>query len=406
MIIKKISRIIACEAGIMSMLVCINTFSIPVCAAQNNIKSEFFYNQSLMNKELKNNVIEQDGNKITVDKICGSKNKIKVHLTFESNKSFKDYYLYNGSQINIRMEGCENEGAGDSFYLINDNKMEYEADIDSQNGFSETGIIRVDIVDGYRDINASLKIPVDFKEDFQKNYVKDLSGEIKDTRFSIKQFVSNNVQTGVVLSWPESDDYMEYVGKDNFLINIDDKIYLANETDNFMKDNDLMINTSRDLSYNQIEDAKKVTIINYYNSMTDEELDKYYENYDIKDSILGEISEGDNSGADFSVKFNDKTEGKIKVVKENDKVKLYFSSDSNKKSMLMALNTFAVYYDKSNDCYDYVENKIIYKDKNVDNQYIIELDNNIEKENTLSLLMEKTILEYDKFIIGDEITVK
>ncbi|NME83836.1 hypothetical protein [Clostridium sp. SM-530-WT-3G] len=359
-----------------------------------------------MSKELKNNVIEQNGNKLTVNKICASKNKVKVCFTIESNKSFKHFGMHGGLEVNVFMGDLENRHTRSSAHLTQDNKIEYEVEINNENGFAETGVIRVDVVDGYRNLNASLKIPVNFKEDFQDNYTQDLSGAIKGTDIEIKQFVSNRVETGVVLLWPDNEKFIENIDNSNFLINVDGKIYLANNIDDFEADNNRnMIATAEDLTYDQIKDSNSISVMNYYNSMTDEELNKYYEDFDTKDNILGEVPKTENGETDFLIKFNDKTEGKIKVIKENDNIKIYCSSDSDKKSMLMAMNTFGLYCDENNDAYDSIDNKVIYKDKKVDNQYIIEL-NNVEKDKTAVLLMEKTILEDDKFVFGNEIKVK
>ena len=233
------------------------------------------------------------------------------------------------------------------------------------------------------------------------NLIKALSTDIE-----IKQFVSNRVETGVVLLWPDNEKFIENIDNSNFLINVDGKIYLANNIDDFEADNNRnMIATAEDLTYDQIKDSNSISVMNYYNSMTDEELNKYYEDFDTKDNILGEVPKTENGETDFLIKFNDKTEGKIKVIKESDNIKIYCSSDSDKKSMLMAMNTFGLYCDENNDAYDSIDNKVIYKDKKVDNQYIIEL-NNVEKDKTAVLLMEKTILEDDKFVFGNEIKVK
>lgn len=412
MVRNKISKCIIKGTGIMSLLICMNAFSVPVYAADNNFNIEYLYNQSSMDKELKNNVIEQNGTKLTVDKICGSKNKIKVYITVESNQSLKDqdFHNSNGFDINVKMDGNDNNHISISCKEDGDNKLKYEFRIGGDKEFSENGVIRIDAVNGYLNFNGSLKIPVDFKEDFQSSYTKNLSGKIKDSNIEINKFISNNIETGVLVSWPELDNRKASLGdfsnffKSDFIINVDGKICSADHLNNWSGEGNFMLAEAEDLTYDEVKNAKDIYIMNYYNSMTDEESNEFYENYKLKDDICGKLSKGNTEEINSSIKFDDGSEGKIKAVRDNDKVKVYCSSESEKNSLTMAVNVFGG-YNLDDDSNREMSEIAIYKDSNKDNQYIVELEDT-EKEKDFQLGINQIAFKADKFVLGDEIKVK
>lgn len=411
MVRNMISKYIIQGTGIMSLLMCMNVLSAPVYAAENNANVEYSYNQSSMDKELKNNVIEQNGTKLTVDKICGSKDKIKVYITIESNQSLKEENLYHSDfDINVSMDGTDNNHVNTSCEEDGDNKLKYVFKIGGDKEFSENGIIRIDAVNGYLNFNGSLKIPVDFKEDFQSSYTKDLSGKIKDSNIEINKFISNNIETGVVVSWPECDNRKASLGdfsnfdKSRFIINVDGKIYFADHLNNWSGEGNVMLAAAEDLTYDEVKNAKDISIMNYYNSMTDEESNEFYEDNKMEDSILGKLPKENTEDFNSSINFDGGSEGKIKVVRDNDKVKVYCSSESEKNSLTMAVNVFGG-YNLDDDLNSYMSEAHIYKDLNKDNQYIVELEDT-EKDKDFQIGINKMSSKDDKFVLGDEIKVK
>ena len=144
--------------------------------------------------------------------------------------------------------------------------------------------------------------------------------------------------------------------------------------------------------------------MNYYNSMTDEESNEFYENNKMKDSILGKLPKGNAEDFNSSIKFDGGSEGKIKAVRDNDKVKVYCSSDSDKNSLIMAMHIFGG-YNLDDDLNSYMSEAHIYKDLNKDNQYIVELEDT-EKDKDFQIGINKMSSKDDKFVLGDEIKVK
>lgn len=413
MVRNKISKYIIQGTGIMSLLMCMNAFSAPVYAADNNSNIEYFYNESSMDKELKNNVIEQNGTKLTVDKICGSKDKIKVYITVESNQSLKDQDFHNGFSMKVKMDGTDNNHVNTSCKEDGDNKLKFVFNITPDKEFSEKGVIRIDAVYSYLNFNGTLKIPVDFKEDFQSSYTKDLNERIKDSNIQINKFISNNVETGVVVSWPESDngkaslDDFSNFDKSKFIINVDGKMYVAEHLNGWGGEGNFMLvatDASDYLSYNEVKNAKDISIMNYYNRMTDEESNEFYENHKSEDNICGKLSKGNTEELNSSIKFDDGSEGKIKAVRDNDKVKVYCSSESEKNSLTMAVNVFGG-YNLEDDSNRKMSECAIYKDSNKDNQYIVELEDT-EKDKDFQIGICKIASKADKFVLGDEIKVK
>ena len=88
---------------------------------------------------------------------------------------------------------------------------------------------------------------------------------------------------------------------------------------------------------------------------------------------------------DNEILFKDGTKGQVKVERTGDKIKLYCSSDSDKKSMLMAMETSGIYID-GEDYYDHTDDPIIYKSTENEHQYVVEF-NDTNKDKTFEVFL-------------------
>ena len=98
MINRNNKKILSLSVGAMMFLT-----SMPVYAADNNI--EYAYNQTSLSKDILkgNNVIEQNGVKLTVTKIEATKNKINVTMELETNGCDIDEMDHDYLRLNVKM---------------------------------------------------------------------------------------------------------------------------------------------------------------------------------------------------------------------------------------------------------------------------------------------------------------
>ena len=135
--------------------------------------------------------------------------------------------------------------------------------------------------------------------------------------------------------------------------------------------------------------------------MTQDEIEAYYNKNN--DSYEKNLKEDNKVEYLEKISFADGTEGKISVVREENKIKVYCNSDSDFKSKLMAINMSAAYTDEN--YYSGLDDKTIFKDKDNDNQYVIEF-NDIESNRKANLYVNDIVSNIDKFVIGNEVKIK
>lgn len=411
MIKKNNGKIFSLSAGAMSAFMVMAALSVPVYAAENKI--EYIYNQSLLDKSLfnGNNVIEQNGAKLTVTNIQATKNRIKVAMELEADRASQDDLKYNNLDIRVRINDMEESGRSGECSNNGDGKLLIEEEIENDEGYPEKGVIRIDAVSGKLGLNGTLKIPVNFTEDFNNVFMKDInkSIDIDGTKVNIERFESNQIETGIVTSQPVDDkrSFRHRIHDENlkFLVNIDGNIYYcnfpsySNEKDGREYDN----YAAEDLTYDKVKNAGEIKIIPVNNTMTDEEIEEFY-NKD-NSEIYAKYVKVDN-GVKYPEKiiFSDGSEGKVNVVREDNKIKVYCSSDSDLKSMLMAVNSYG-YYTDNEEYYNELAGRTVYKDKDKDNQYVVEYDDS-ENSQSIDFGYNYIIYNIDKFILSDEIKIK
>lgn len=404
---KNNKKILGLSLGAMVLL---SSVSMPVYAADNNI--EYAYNQVLLNKDVLNgnNVIEQNGVKLTVTKIEATKNKIKVSMELETNGHNIDEMNHDYIRINVKMNDIQRNGGSGSRSGEVDGKVNIEETIENEEGYPEKGTIRIDAVSGSLGLNGTLKIPVDFTEDFNNTFIKDINKDVNvdGKKFNIEKFESNQLETGVITSKNIEDKvslhHRSYDEDLKFIVNVDGSLYYSNFPDYCNeKDNKEYSNyTSDKLSYDIVKNASEIKVIPITNKMTDEEIEEFYNRN--RDESSECIESDNNVKYPQKIVFNDNSEGNFNVVREDDKIKVYCNSDSELKSMLMAVNLYGSYVD-SEENYDELPERDIYKDKSKDNQYVVEF-NDTEKNKSVSFEYNHIIYNIDKFTLGDEIKVK
>lgn len=350
--------------------------------------------------------MNQNGVKFKVNKIIGTKHRVKVDAVIQREAGIEDY-SYGNLNFNIYMDDNHDCGGSMSWGNSDEKTVTIKAIDENDEGFAETGKLRIDAVMGQYDFNGSLVIPVDFTESFKQIMEKDVNEKIADDVKIIK-FESDAISTRLIVDEPEKDFFskVSYNENTDFIIKADDKIYTLRSLDFTNDENNYCIYGNEGVTFNDIKDAEKISIIPLKCSMTDKERENYYK--DMNEDFDSQRVTEDKVNYKKEISFADGTKGEFKVERADNKIKFYCSSDSDKKSLLMAstLDGFFTgdedsnFYTDSEDLYSEV-----YKDKEKEHVYVAAFDD-ANKDMTFEVFFEGIISNIDKFEIGNEISVK
>ena len=110
--------------------------------------------------------MNQNGVKFKVNKIIGTKHRVKVDAVIQREAGIEDY-SYGNLNFNIYMDDNHDCGGSMSWGNSDEKTVTIKAIDENDEGFAETGKLRIDAVMGQYDFNGSLVIPVDFTESFK-----------------------------------------------------------------------------------------------------------------------------------------------------------------------------------------------------------------------------------------------
>lgn len=396
MVNKKISRILGPAAGIMGFMVAMGAVSMPVYAAETVISQSADAGYEM----------NQNGVKFKVNKIVGTKHRVKVDAVIQREAGI-DEHSYGNLNFNIYMDDDHDCGRSMSWGNSDEKTITIKAIDENDEGFSETGKLRIDAVMGQYDFNGSLVIPVDFTESFKQSMEMDVNEKIADDVKVIK-FESDAISTRLIVDEPEKDFFskVSYNENTDFIIKADDKIYTLRSLDFTNDENNYCIYENEGVTFDDIKDAEKISIIPLKCSMTDKERENYYKDKN-EDFDSQRVTE-DKVNYKKEISFADGTKGEFKVERADNKIKFYCSSDSDKKSLLMASTLDGFFTgDEDSNFYTSFEDlhSEVYKDKEKEHVYIAEFDD-VNKDMTFEVFFEGIISNIDKFEIGNEISVK
>lgn len=396
MVNKKISRIMGPAAGIMGFMMAMGAVSVPVYAAETVISQSADAGYEM----------NQNGVTFKVNNIIGTKHRVKIDAVIQREAGFEDY-SYGNLQFNIYMDDNHEGGTSMSWGDSDEKTVTIKAIDENNEEFAPTGNLRIDAVMGEYDFNGSLVIPVDFTESFKQNMEKEVDEKIDDSTKIIK-FESDAISTRLIVDEPERDFFSRRAYNENrgFIIKVDDKIYTLRSSDYTNDENNYCIYENEGVTFNDIKDAEKISIIPLKCSMTDDERENYYKNMS-EDFFSKKITE-DKVSYNKEIPFEDGAKGEFKVERTDNKIKFYCSSDSDKKSLLMATTLDGFFTgDEDSEYYTSFEDihSKVYKDKEKEHVYVAEFDD-INKDMTFEVFFEELILNSDKFEIGNEISIK
>lgn len=368
----------------------------------------------------KDNDIEQNGLKISIDKIVATKHKLQVTVKVESQKPLEET---NGGDVQVLL--TYGDGKDYNYEMshesIDDKTMKIilEREVNGE-GIPEKGNLRVDLLIPKYKINVGMDANVDFSESFKNTIEKDVSVNIPEFNFTVKKIESNAMGTEVTYSKEkkrDSDEDEDIDFSTPLILKIGNKMYRTmNEMDYPSEDDKgdtrTMIGSynARVATYDKVKGQNTISIIPIVCSITKEDrikiYDDIYKNVDYKKDDVNKDTTNDISYTkEFD--FSDGSKGEIyKIERSDNNLKVYCKGDTEKESLLMA-STMCVYpkMEKGKTVhYDYEseKNMSFYKDPDDSLGYIVEFDN-LEKDKKMELNFDYAIKEIDKYKIDDEI---
>lgn len=388
-----------------------------VQAAPSYTTSDNSTNNNIVSKD---NDIEQNGLKISIDKIVATKHKLEVTVKVESQKPCEKT---NGDDVQVLLTYGDGKEYNyeTSQELIDDKTMQITLDREvNDEEIPEKGNLRVDLVIPKYKINVGMDANVDFSESFKNTIEKDVSINIPEFNFTVKKIESNAMGTEVTYSKEEKRD--SYEDEDinlstPLILKIGDKMYRTMDQMNYPLGDDKGDTMTVIGSYNaaaatcdKVKGQNTISIIPIVCSMTNEDRSKMYDDiYKNGDYKKDDSNKDTTSDISYTKEFDfsDGSKGEIyKIERSNNNLKVYCKGDTEKESLLMA-STMCIYpkiEEGKTVYYNYIsqKNMSFYKDPDDSLGYIVEFDN-LERDKKLELNFDYGIKEIDKYKIDDEI---
>lgn len=425
MINKKINRLLS---SILGIALTIGIMEMPALAADSvQATSSYSINDNLTeNKSYivnKDNSIEKNGLKISIDKIVATKHKLKATVMVESQKPFEET---KGDKTIVQLtygdNECDNESLSCDYPDEKTLLIKFERNTGDEE-LPEKGDLRIDVVLPDYKINVGLDAYVDFSESFKNTIENDISEKVSDFGITLNKLESNIMGTRIIYSQPKRD-YSEKIENDFFnlpysaiILKVGDKMYKTKSTGGYYSGSnhglDFGTYESEVATYEKMKDQKDISIIPVVCNMTWNDVRKIYDEnqkngYNEKREANKETI--NNVSYIKTFEFSDGSKGEIYNVERNDNsIKVYCKGSSETESLLMASNMF-MYYKLGdgklgyNDIYGSSRNISFYKDSKDALGYVVEF-NNVDKDKLVELDFESMIKQIDKYKVGDEIQI-
>ena len=417
--LKKICKLLGSTVSVVSILLIAGIINnTPVRAAENDSSltsvNKATTSAAVLVSEEKdysipvNKSFEDKGIKIEIKDIIASKNEIKVKTLIHKSGSLGKISSRNNI-INFVVQNAEHDVSYNrEESKIDDETREYTFTISNLKDFKNNLDLRFDVILPEYDFNGWVNASVDASKYYDKSLEKSLNFEMEN--YDFYKLESNVIGTNLLYKEKNQDFDDEKVrGLSSLLLKFKDKMYLLDESYissyNHKEDYSIGGFSTNVLKYDDLKDADDYSVIPLEYTIKQNEARDYYKNR--KDEEI-EYENNDNIKYESEFDFGDGTKADVyKVVREDEKVKLYYNAESFEKAMLagLALNG---HYDFNKDDYEHYNqvNKVIYKDLEKDNGYVIEF-NKVAKNKPFIIESDKLLLEHSHdFKVCDEIKLK
>lgn len=409
MISRKINRLISSILGVALIIGIMEVPALAVDSVQANGNVNFTESKNcIINKD---SSIEKNGLKISIDKVTGTKHKLKTVVKIENQKPFDKI-----NEMNVISEltyGEDNyNGEGKSYIYTDEKTLEITFERDTEEELPEKGELRVDIVIPSYKVNVGLDATVDFTETFKNVIEKDLNLKMEDANFTLNKVEFSDLGTKITCTGPAEDifDREKSSARQNspMILKIGDKMYKARFSGSHSEDDQLEIVTYEAgmVKYQNAKEQNNMSIIPITSDMTWGELEKIY-----KEDYKNHNEETLNNVTYVkSFKFSNGNKGEIYNIERNDDtIKIYCKGTTEKESLLLASNININYHFEEGKediivFYDSDQYMSFYKDPKETLGYIVEF-NNVKKDKAVDLHYDTVIKQIDKYKVGNEIQI-
>ncbi len=423
MLNKKLNKILGPILGVMVFMTSLGVGQVKALADDKVSETSVTCENTISEKEKDysiniNKTVEQNGFKVTLDKVTGTKHDLKVQVKIQSDKSF-DTENYNNiiSEVTFGKSDCC--GGGGSEEYINDKTLllTIEKEIDDEEEFPEKGELRVDIVMPNYKINVGIDAYVDFSESFKNTLEIKSSFKIPEFDFTLNKLESNVMGTRFEYTtpWQDFDERRKDPVESQYssiILKVGDRMYETDKSGSHSSNHENIIETheSESATYDKVKDNQNLSLIPIVCYISRDEINKMYNEDEIKNNEkLNSNKETLNNVRYLKLfEFSDGTKGEIYNIERKDNtIKVYCKGESEKESLLMVNNMFMNYeVDENNimfsNMYNNGKDESFYKDSNEDLGYVVEF-NNVEKDRMVNLNIKSIINQIDKFEIGNEV---
>jgi len=428
MINKKINILLS---SILGVALTAGSIQMPAFADDNvQVPSSYSSNINLTNDQTnianKDKNIEQNGLKISINKIIASKHKLRATIIVKNENSFDKTKRANAEVILSYGDNMTNGQSVSSNYADDKTLVITITRNINKGELPEKGPLRIDLVIPTYKINLGIDEDMDFSEAFKDSIEKDLSINVPACNFTINKLESDLLGTHITFSKADNDSLDRNYSLSehpNLILKAGDKMYLLKPSGSYsssssvnVKDNKVILGgyESEAANYEMVKDQSNISVIPIICNMTSNELESYYKDlyksYEKhKNSTDSTINKDilNNVYYTKTIDFSDGTKGEIyNIERNNDVIKVYCKGTSEKESLLMAGNTNIHYKpdasETDNGYYSGNTRITFSKDPGDALGYILEFTG-VDKDKTIELTSDTIIKQIDKFKIGDEI---
>lgn len=426
MINKKTNRLLS---SVLGVALTIGITEMPVWA-NDGVQATSLYSTNVNLREdksyvvNKDNSVEQNGVNIRINKIVGTKHKLKVTVLVKSEKTLD---ATNNRNIIAQLTyGEQNNGSESTSYEnIDENTLRITFERDAHDGeeFAEKGELRVDLVMQKYKVNIGIDADVDFTESFKNTIEKDISEKIPDSDSTLKKVEFSNLGTEITCLDPKIDfsDSENSIAsmQSTMILKVGDKMYKVRPSGNYTSGkskNDNMSTSTYEaeaVNYDMVKDQKDISIIPISCNMTWGELENINKTFlNNKENKENNINKETISNVTYekSFEFSNGNKGEIYNIERNDNsIKVYCRGTSEKEGLMMASNIYMNYhieegkFDRSS-YYGGNNNVSFYKDSKNALGYVVEF-NNVEKDKAVNLNLNCMIKQIDRYKVGEEIKI-
>ncbi|AOR23798.1 DUF4179 domain-containing protein [Clostridium taeniosporum] len=420
MINRKLSRILGPVLGSMVFITSLSIGQVKVLADDKGNDNSVALKNAICHdyKDYSINInksVEQNGFKVTLDKVTGTKHNLNVVLKVESDKPIdKEKTEKFISEVTLGNSHSNNsciwfDYLDDKSFIMHLNGKNHE----DKEKFPEKGELRVDLALPNYKVNVGIDAYVDFSKSFKKMIQEKIATKIPEFNLVLDELESNVVGTRFKCSGTYDEKNNEEKDSVNsFLILKKGNIMYRLSSDGFwLSDGEVEGEyIANSATYDRIKDTNDLSIIPIVGHMSYEEMYNMYEKD--KENIFNDKDKEILNNVKYkkSFEFSDGNKGEIyNIERKDNKIRVYCKGSTEKAGFLMASNM--VMYDEPNketesfnNTYDGSKYMSFYKNPNDELGYIVEFGN--VKDNKLKEIhFDCTTSEIDKYEIGNEVEI-